>query len=159
MATEIYAVSATIPAGTPISAPVTVDVSIPALITERVEWHQPRGAQGLMGWRLTSGGAQVLPKNLGTWVITDNQSGTWDLTDLHDSGKWEITGYNTGTFPHTVYVRFHTSAIAPKVTWPSPALLPLYALTSAPDLTQVPARAFTSHRRIVLPPYYQPPSL
>lgn len=157
MATEIYANAATIPAGTPAGAPVTIDVSIPQMRTEVIEWHLPKGAAGLVGWRLTSGGAAVLPKNLGAWIITQGEKGIWTVEGLHDSGKWEITGYNLGAFPHTVYVRFHASPIAPSTRWPSPAPLPLYSLTSAADLTAAPARAFASRRRIVAQQTYQAP--
>lgn len=111
MATELRAYSATIPAGTPIAAPASVDLSFTPMVTDRIEWHQPRGAQGMMGWRLTSGGAMVVPKNQGSFIITDGQSGTWELEGLHDSGKWELTGYNLGTFAHTVNIRFHVRPI------------------------------------------------
>lgn len=157
MATEIYLQSATIPAGTPLAAPVVIDVSIPPMLTEQVEWHVPKGAAGLMGWRLTSGGAQVLPKNPGAFLVTAGESGSWIVENLHDSGKWEITGYNTGAFPHTVYLRFHASPVGKSPAWPKPAPVPLLTLTSAPDLTRLPAEAFTSRRRIVTPPYYQMP--
>lgn len=159
MATELFQKTATIPAGTPIAAPVVIDISIPAMVTERIEWHIPKGAAGLMGWRLTSGGAQVLPKNLGAWVVTAGESGQWQIEGLHDSGKWEVTAYNLGTFPHTVYVRLHASPSRAALVWPNPMPLPLLTLTSAPDLTAVPPEAFTSHRRIVAPRYYEiPPS-
>jgi hypothetical protein len=111
VATELRAYTATIPAGTPQAAPVSVDLSFAPMVTDRIEWHQPRGANGLMGWRLTSGGAQVIPKNPGSFIITDGQTGTWELAALHDSGKWELTGYNLGTFPHVVNVRFHVRPI------------------------------------------------
>lgn len=157
MATQIYAQSATIPAGTPIGAPVTIDVSIPQMRTEVIEWHLPKGAAGLVGWRLTSGGAAVLPANFGSWIITQAEKGTWQVEGLHDSGKWEITGYNLGAFPHTVYVRFHASPIHKPAAWPQPGPLPLDALTSAIDLTRVPPEAFKSRRPMRINPDYQAP--
>lgn len=157
MATELFQKTATIPAGTPIAAPIVIDISIPAMVTERVEWHVPKGAAGLMGWRLTSGGAQVLPKNLGAWVVTAGESGQWQIEGLHDSGKWEVTAYNTGAFSHTVYVRLHASPAVATYRWPRPAPLPLDTLTSAPDLTKVPPAAFTSRRIMRAAPFYQGP--
>lgn len=157
MATQIYANAAQIPAGTLISAPVTVDVSIPQMRTELIEWHMPKGAAGLVGWRLTSGGAAVLPANFGSWIVTEAEKGSWTVEGLHDSGKWEITGYNLGTFPHSVYVRFHASPIGPASRWPDHAPLPLYSLTSAADLTKAPPNAFTSRRRMVPQTIYQAP--
>jgi hypothetical protein len=157
MATQIFASTATIPAGTPIAAPVTVDISIPQMYTEQIEWHMPKGAAGLVGWRLTSGGAQVLPAALGSWIITEAEKGSWLVTGLHDSGKWEVTGYNLGTFPHSVYVRLHASPIGPASRYPPNAVLPLYSLTSAADLTAAPARAFASKRRLAPQTIYQAP--
>lgn len=157
MATLIYTGTAVIPAGTPQSAPVTIDVSIPQLRTEAVEWHIPKGPAGLMGFRLTSGGVAVLPKALGSWIVTEAEKGSWQVEGLHDSGKWEITGYNTGTFPHTVYVRFHASPITRLAGWPGVQLAPLMTLTSAADLTAVPADAFTSAHKMTVPPLYQAP--
>lgn len=157
MATTVYARSAVIPAGTPIAAPVTIDVSIPQMVTETIEWRQPKGAAGLMGWRLTSGGAAVIPADINTWIITEGETGNFTLQGLHDSGKWEVTGYNLGTFAHGVYVRFHATPIGPAPGWPKPAPLPLQSLTSAADLTAAPAEAFTSRRRMVRSRIYQAP--
>jgi len=157
MATEIYASSVVIPAGTPQGAPVLIDVSFNAMVTEIVDWRVPRGPSGLMGWRLTSGGVQVMPKNLGQWLITDNERGSWVLEGLHDSGKWEIQGYNTGTHPHVVNVRFHVSPIGRAASWPNPPLLPLYSLTSAVDLTKVPPKAFQRDAPLRPPVQYQAP--
>jgi hypothetical protein len=111
MATELRAFTVSIPAGTAIAAPAVIDVSFSAMITERIDYAQPKGASGLMGWRITSGGAAVIPKQAGTYLITDGQAGTWELADLHDSGKWEVTGYNLGAFAHAINVRFHVSPI------------------------------------------------
>lgn len=158
MATEIRAFTVTIPAGTPQAAPVSVDVSFEPLITEAIEWHQPRGAQGLMGWRLTSGGAQVLPKNQGAFIITDGQSGTWALEELHDSGKWEVTGYNTGAFAHSVNVRFHvrphTGGKAPlgSLAWlftgrRMTAIAEAGVLAAAPEAVTVPGSVLWPPRR------------
>lgn len=152
MATEIRAYTVTIPAGTLPTAPAQLDVSFPAMITDAIEWHQPRGAQGLVGWRITSGGAQVLPKNQGAFIITDGQQGTWALEDLHTSGKWEVTGYNTGTFPHSVNVRFHVRPITGAPVQPSPlawlltgrrttALMQVGILAAAPEAVTVPRAA------------------
>lgn len=157
MATQIYARAATIPAGTLIAAPVTIDISIPQMVTELIEWHLPKGAAGLVGWRLTSGGAAVLPADFNSWIITEAEKSSWTVQGLHDSGKWEVTGYNLGTFPHSVYVRLHASPIGPASRYPPNAVLPLYSLTSAADLTRAPARAFASKRRMVPQTTYQAP--
>ena len=152
MATELRAYRVIVPAGTLQAAPVQVDVSFSPMVTDRIEWHQPRGAAGLVGWRLTSGGAAVLPKNQGAYIITEGQSGTWELTELHDSGKWEVTAYNLGTFPHAVDMRFHVRPIpeagnlAAPLAWlsasqPGRMLAEVGVMANAPAVAEVPRAA------------------
>jgi len=101
----------TVPAGTPVAAPVTIDTSFPPRIVREIRWRVPPGAAGLMGFRITSGGVQVLPVTPGTWIIAAGESGAFPGDGLHDSGKWDVTAYNTGVFPHTIHVTFHCEVI------------------------------------------------
>src|SRR5260370_5599703 len=86
-----------------------------------------------MGWRITMGGAQVIPRQLGGWMVHDGQSGRWALDALPDSGAWQVTAYNTGLQPHTAYVTYLTRVI------PRPAharsLLTTANLAEVPDLS------------------------
>lgn len=129
MAQEVRAARAVIPAGTPVAAPVTVDVSFPERLVRSVRWRVPPGPSGLMGWRLSSDGSPVIPLVAGTWIIADGESDTWPLDGYLDSGNWQVTGYNTGTFDHAVYLDFLLDLIRPAVTPP-----PLAAAAAAPVL-------------------------
>lgn len=105
-AVEVRAFAVTIPAGTPEASPVTQDIFFPVREVTAVSWKVPPGPSGLMGWRLTmSGGNPVVPA-AGGWIVADGQADTWPLQDLPDSGAWEVTGYNTGAYDHTVYLTF-----------------------------------------------------
>lgn len=150
MPTEARHYQVTIPAGTPLAAPVTIDVSFPQMITDRVIWRVPRGPNGLMGWRLTSGGGQVIPKNQGAFIVADNQGGTWELAELHNTGAWQVTGYNTGAFNHSVFLEFHTRPIQspdPLIgglgwmagTPRSDALGLIWQMSAAPEVVKVSA--------------------
>jgi hypothetical protein len=75
----------------------------------------PRGSAGLVGWQLTSSGAQVIPANPGSFLVDDGRDGFWQLDSLHTSGDWNVTGYNTGNYPHTVYLEFLVSPIVAAV--------------------------------------------
>lgn len=137
-AAEVRSFAATIPAGTPKNAPVTVDVSFPPRVVLAVSWQVPPGPSGLMGWRLTmSGGNPVIPAGDG-WIIADNRSGSWPVAGQPDSGAWEVTGYNTDIFDHTVYLDFMlamigTAVAAQAVTLASPAqLAPVPAAIAPP---------------------------
>lgn len=106
MAQEIREFAVLIPAGTLITAPLTTDISFPERTVTSVSYRVPPGPSGLMGWALTSAGTPVIPIQPGMFVVTDNQSDTWDLEGYLDSGNWQVTAYNTGLYDHTVYLTF-----------------------------------------------------
>jgi len=132
MADEVRKFTATIPAGTPSSAPVTVDVSFPSRTVRTIDWRMPPGASGLMGWRLTMGGVQVIPTLSDPWVIDDGQTGTFALDGYPDSGAWQVTGYNTGTYPHSVYLTFHLDLV--RTSAPARMLINPVLLMPVPDV-------------------------
>jgi hypothetical protein len=101
----VYEFQPLTPAGTAQNAPNTVAMTIPSLEVQFIEWKVPPGPQGNLGWQLWYSGALVIPQN-GTWVVTDNESGKWEIDELPTTGAWQFKGYNTGTYDHTVYLRF-----------------------------------------------------
>ena len=113
MAQEIREFAVRVPAGTGKAAPLVTNVSFPERTVTGVGWRVPPGPSGLMGWALTSAGAPVIPIQPGTYIVTDNQSGTWPLAGYLDSGNWQVTAYNTGTYDHTVYLTFELDLPAP----------------------------------------------
>lgn len=106
MAVEIRSFQATIPAGTPKTAPFTMDMSFPTRVVDRIQIKVPAGSRGQMGFALGSSGVPVIPLQPGQWIVADNDDFDWPLDDFWDSGSWTFWGYNTGQYPHTVYVRF-----------------------------------------------------
>lgn len=122
MAQEIREFAVTVPAGTPLSAPVTVPIRFPERIVRAVSYRVPPGPSGRMGWALTSAGTPVIPIQPGAYIVTDNQADTWQLEGYLDSGNWAVTAYNTGVYPHTVYLTFQldlTGTTAPPLPPPS----------------------------------------
>lgn len=132
MADQVKRFTATFAAGTPVAAPATVDISFPPGQVRTIDWRVPPGPAGVMGWRLTMGGVQVIPDDSDPWVIEDNHSGTFTLTDYPDSGAWQVTGYNTGVNNHSVYLVFHIDLLrrAPELAAP----LDPRSLMPSPDL-------------------------
>lgn len=106
MAREVYSYQVTIPAGTSPAVPFTGNTPTPTRTLTELEIVVPPGPAGLMGFAITMGGVNVLPVTPGTWVITDDERITWSLEGQPNSGAWQLTGYNTGVFDHTVYLRF-----------------------------------------------------
>ena len=107
MAAQLIHYTATIPAGTAIAAPVTVAIPFSPRQVRLIDWRVPNGPMGTFGWHLAMGGVQVLPNSGDTWVVANDEHGTWQTDDYPDSGAWQVAGYNTGVNPHSVYLAFH----------------------------------------------------
>lgn len=106
MAREIRAFNVTIPAGTPKTAYQTTALEFPPRIVTGVSIRVPPGPNGLMGFRLSAAGVPVIPQQADAWLVVNDEALDWPLTGYHDSGAWQMQGYNTGTMDHTVYIRF-----------------------------------------------------
>jgi len=117
---EHHEFTVTIPAGTPKIAPVTIPTIMPARKVVGIQWTIPPGPSGQAGWRITMGGVQVIPANRGAWIIRDGSIDGNALSRLPDSGAWDVTGYNTGIHPHSIYVTFFVDIIRPKPVVPMP---------------------------------------
>lgn len=134
MAREIQHFTATIPAGTPLSAPAVVDISMPPRTVVQIDWRVPSGPVGMMGFQVAMGGVKIFPSGGDAYVIANRESGTWLVTDAADSGAWQVIGYNTGTQPHSVYLAFHVNL--PSRQQQLKPLLAAYELGPSPDLSK-----------------------
>lgn len=137
MAREVRKYTVTVPAGTAITTPQTTPIAFPVRVVRSVDWRIPPGAQGVMGWQLAMGGVQVVPVGSDTWVIDDGTAGTFVLDGYPDSGAWQVIGYNTGTFPHSVFLTFHLDLVERPREAPVQLAGPL--LSSFNDLSQLGA--------------------
>ena len=106
MAREVQRFPVTIPAGTLKSAPVQINLAMPARIVEEVEIVVPPGPRGEVGFQLGTSGSQIIPITPGQFVVTDDEVIHWPLEGQIDSGAWQMIAYNTGAFNHTLEVRF-----------------------------------------------------
>lgn len=102
----------TIPAGTPADAPLTFNLTMPPRAVVEIDVRIPPGPRGYVGFAIYAAGAQVLPTNLGEWFIGDNEPLNWPLESPITSGAWQLTGYNTGQYDHTLYVIFRMDLAA-----------------------------------------------
>lgn len=132
MAEEVLHFTATIPAGTPLASPVLVNISFPPRVVESIDWRVPGGSLGLMGWRLTMGSVRVIPTSGDKFIVADSQSGTIRPSRELGSGAWQVSGYNTGSNPHSVYLVFHVDLPSPRPA--GVRLVPAWMLGNAPDL-------------------------
>lgn len=121
MAVEVWSFQNTIPAGTAKATPVKLSMKLPPREIERIDILVPAGPNGLMGFQLGMAGAQVFPANAGNWFVKSAVNFSWDLQGQPNSGAWQLFGYNTGQYDHTVYVDFlvalptdpYAAAVAP----------------------------------------------
>ena len=135
MASTIQHFTATIPAGTPAINPVVIPVTIPVMVVRQVDWKVPPGHMGTMSFLLAMSKVPVLPVHgQQVYVTADGKDGTWLLDGYPDSGAWQVIGYNTGAYPHSVLLTFHCDLpVRP------PALrsnLSPYDLMPSPDLSK-----------------------
>lgn len=105
-ATEVRAFQATVAPGTPETAPVTISLTMPTRTVDRIRWRIPPGWNGYVGFALSMAGQAFIPTIPGTWIIGSDEEDSLDLSDQPNSGAWEIQMYNTGIFPHTLYLQF-----------------------------------------------------
>jgi len=106
VASEVYSFQVTIPAGTAITAPFRQSLTIPVRKIDTLEIVVPPGPSGLMGFAITMGGINVMPIQSGQYIVTDDQKITWPIDNLPTSGAWQLSGYNTDVWPHSVYIWF-----------------------------------------------------
>lgn len=111
MSDEVRSYQATFPAGTSQSTPLTVAISFPPRVVNTLEIIVPPGPSGLMGFRISMGGVPVLPIQANTWLVTDDDKIVWPLDGFPTSGAWQIQGYNTDEYDHSVYLRWLVSQV------------------------------------------------
>lgn len=113
MARELQTFNVVVPAGTPQAAPVHLPTVFPVRVVRRITWRLPPGCSGLVGFYVSMGKVPVMPQPPGTWIVGDGESGAWDLEDQPDSGAWEVTAYNTGSFSHQIRIDYHVDLFEP----------------------------------------------
>lgn len=134
MALEVQHFTATVPAGTPLSAPVTVAIPMPVRVVTRIDWRVPNGPMGVFGWQIAMGRVKVFPSGGDLYVTANDEAGTWVVEGAPDSGAWQVIGYNTGANPHSVYLAFHVDLPAKPVK--VPAEINVFSLYPGPDLAK-----------------------
>ncbi|HEU5219175.1 MAG TPA: hypothetical protein VFU23_10980 [Gemmatimonadales bacterium] len=105
MASRIEIFDVTIPPGTPQSAPVTVPLPFDDGNVERIELRWPPGPAGLVGLRIRHSSQVVIPYSGTAWIVSNDEPIYWPVEGYPATDKWDVIGYNTGAYPHTIQVR------------------------------------------------------
>lgn len=111
MAKEIRSFNPTVPAGTAIDAGWSYDLTMPTRQVDLIQVRVPPGPAGHVGFAIGSAGQPIIPYNPGEWIVTDDEVIEWPLEGQFDSGAWQLFAYNTGTYNHTLYIRFLLSLV------------------------------------------------
>lgn len=106
MVAEVRAFVIEIPTTATVAAPYIASLAMPARIVREIRARFPSGSNGEVGIAFGSGGQRVVPWNSDGWLVGSNESMAWPLENQIESGAWQLIAYNTGQFPHTVYVQF-----------------------------------------------------
>lgn len=128
MADEIRQSTLLIPAGTPISAPVVLDVSFPPRNVQGIEIVVPQGVNGVVGFQILNSRVPVIPYDSDDFIISNGEVISWPITNAINSGSWQVAGYNTGTNDHTLYFRWLLDYLT------TSAVVPVTAVLSSDDI-------------------------
>lgn len=131
MATQYRSFEITIPTGSTRAAPVIFPMIFPSFVVLSIDVYVPPGPLGQMGFQIASSRQQVIPWNAGQWIVANADYLTFPVTDAPNSGDWQLIAYNTGAFPHTIWVRFALDPIPLPVT-------PVVTITTADLSTALP---------------------
>jgi hypothetical protein len=112
-ADDLWEFACLIPAGTAKAAPLVIPTVFPQRIVEEVHWRIPPGAAGVVGFQIGNHGVPIFPQNDTQFIVAASHSTRWIVRDQPEGGTWCVIGYNTGAFPHTVYVTYLTKLIRP----------------------------------------------
>jgi len=161
MAVEIRDFTVTIPAGTAVAAGFTSDLSFPARVVTEIHVRVPPGPRGEVGFALGSGGVQIVPYGSGSWIVTDNEDLIFPLDDTITSGAWQLLGYNTGSFPHTLRIYFYCQLVTAPAPGSGTSLLPPGTISSGggtgPVTSPPPVTPPVTPPPVTAPPPVTPP--
>lgn len=114
MATELYPFQITIPLGTPKATPQISNLAMPAKLVKKVTIRIPPGPRGEVGISIGQAGTGIFPAqspavsnaNSSQWLVDDDRTFEFEPDDTLTSGAWQLIGYNTGKYDHTIQLIF-----------------------------------------------------
>ena len=107
MASSVSSFQVGIPPGSSAANPAVTNLSVANKAVVGIRWRVPPGPRGTMGFALAQSGVPVLPSDLGTFIVADDEWDTVDTAGFPSSGAWSVRGWNTGTVTHSVMLQFY----------------------------------------------------
>lgn len=106
MPAEVRHFAVTVPRQTALATPQTTALTMPARTVRKIRVRIPPGPNGLVGFQIAMAGVTVIPVNTGEFIIATDEVIEWDVSNLPNSGAWQLRAYNTGQLAHTLYIMF-----------------------------------------------------
>ncbi len=113
MADRIEWFEITVPAGTSQLIPAQYDLSFFQADVVQIDVKVPPGPAGNVGFYLTAGMSQFIPRTNGSFIVPDNDDFHWTVANAINSGQWGLVAYNTDVWPHILQVSFQVNEITP----------------------------------------------
>lgn len=102
---------------------VETNVSFDQGVVERIEITIPDGHAGLTGIRLLQAHTPVIPSTSNAYIIGNDRTLSWDLTNYLDNGGWSVQCFNTDQYDHTFHIAFLVNELSAgtNLTFTSPS--------------------------------------
>lgn len=127
----------TVPPATPIASPVTVPMVFLQGEVVEIDVKILDGPCGTVGFFITAGGSQYVPRTQGNYIVPNDDYFTWPMQNAINSGSWGLTAYNLDSWPHLIQVAFQVNEIGtPSAVAAANASSSIDTLTAALSQTQ-----------------------
>lgn len=133
MADRVEYFAVVIPTGTTPANPFSKNLIFAQGNVTEIDVRIPGGPVGLMGFQINAGGTQYVPRTQGEFIVEDDNYLRFPLDSAINSGDWSLTGFNTGSFPHTVYLTFMVNELTTPTS--GPAYIPGASASLVPQAT------------------------
>lgn len=100
---EVFEV--TVPSGTPRSLPVDIDMDFNDGRVDRMDVMIPPGPSGLVGFAIVQSFQQIIPFQVGSFIIADDETIVFDLERYPQGSPWVVRAFNTDVYDHTLHFR------------------------------------------------------
>ena len=106
MADRVESFVVTFPAGTPQANPLTVATPFNDGVVTAIRVRVPNGPMGTMGFTVGYSGQSIVPDTAGTWLVMNDEKWELPLSNNPTGAGWQLRGYNTDVFNHSVYIQY-----------------------------------------------------
>lgn len=105
MASRLYELDVTVPAGTQKLTPVTTPFVLEDAMLTSMTIRVPPGHVGLTGIRVVRSSQQIIPWGNFSFLVMDNEKIDLQLNEEIQRNALVVSAYNTDIFNHTFYLR------------------------------------------------------